>query len=574
MPSLIILVVGVLALPPFVLPVPPLPWKWPALFAMLYAFVWLLAVWQERLDVNIIYFWVYLQGLLLILRPAFPLERVKGFVPFSMLSAYAFVAFVVWRLFQGFELSPLNLLILTQGVLALSCYMLPVTGRTRGWALPLSMLYGLAFIGAMWFGIIEIRLTNFLILFLGVIALERFLFSGDDPLDLDISPVTALQTVVLVLLSLYILTVFVGWGMGEWRPSGLNLLIFSIGLFSIVEPLVIKPSRNSEAFKALLTFNLGTNYPYQAVKGRDLVTRAGGNPYSELLAGPGIVFTDADHAVIIYTGGRFNRVAPPGITFTRAFEMVRETVDLRPQIRSLPELAVKTKDGIDVNVEETFIAFRVNTKGQEPRLGAPFPYDRDAVRNLVHTQRVASETDEKQGWDELVRDVCEETMRDIISEKTLDELRGLTSRRGISAEMRLGVRRRIDEMRLGLELLAGSAGEFRPVDGAVIQQRIRHWQAHWESDIASLRAEAQAEEEKLIEGARADGQRELLSRIIEGLDPISGPVQAQDRRLLVTVVSLLEAIEQEGAADPALGMQGISQIQAVQNRLLRQNDTE
>ncbi len=577
MPSLMILIVGLLALPPFVLPVPPLPWKWTTVGALLYAFVWLVCVWTDWVEMDIMAFWVYLQGFLLIFRPAFPIGNIRGFIPLGLFAVYGLLALTIWRGFGGFDLSTRNLLVLTQGLLTLSCYVLPVIGQTASWALGLSVFYGLGYISVMALGRIEASLSNFFILFLGVAAIERFLVAERQDVDRQISSVTIwsvtysvtiLRATLWALFALYALIWFIGVITGDLDADGFGLLTFVIGSGAIFLPGSIRASDNWRAFKALITFNLGTNYPFQAVKGRKLVTRAAGNPFSQLLAGPGIILSDADHAIVIYRGGVFGRVAPPGVTFTDPFEFVNEIVDLRPQFRSTPPVTVTTKDGIEVSVV-TFTPVRVAADRRAPELGDSFPYDAEAIRKAVHAQLVAQGNDEKQGWDNLVRQACEQVMRDIVAEKTLDELCGLLPRIEIAAQMRNGVRQQIQQKDWGLELIAGGIGDFTPPD-EVIRQRIEHWKARWESKIVSLEAEAEAEERRMIERARAAAQKELLVRITQGLEPLATPGSAKRERLMVTVISLLEALEREGASDPALALQAVPQIRATQQWLMGQ----
>ncbi len=559
MPSVLIMTVGLLALPPFVLPVRPLPWKGPTFVALVYTLLWLVGMWNDWLAMDIVSFWVYMQGLLLILRPAFPLDTVKRSTPLLVFTAYAALVLAIWRVFYGFELNTLNLLILTQGVLVLSCYTLPVTGKTVSWSLTLSWLYGMAYIAFLALGRIEATATNFAILLLGVAAFERFLPAGQDEIDWRINSVTILRATAVVLLILYVLVWLSGLILQQLDPNMFNLLIFAVGVGAILVPAFVKPSKNWLVFKAVLTYNLGTNYPYQAVTGRELVTRVEGRPFAQSLAGPGIVLSDADHAVVIHSGGRFNRVAPPGVSFTRAFETVKEIVDLRPQLRSMPPVVAKTRDGIEVTVV-AFTPFRIATNGRELHLGGSFPYDPEGVRRAVNAQRIAQETDKKRNWDELIREAREQVMRDIIAKKMLDELCGYYPRVEVASEMRIGIRTRIQRMDCGLELIGGSVGNFRPPD-EVIQQRIEHWKAHWENAITYYEAKAEAEERKMVENARAEAQRSLFLNVTDGLDPLASLDPADANKLMA--LSLLEAIEREGVTDADLAHQIGPSVQAI-----------
>lgn len=597
-PSLIFLIAGLLALPPYVLPVPPLPWRRPAAFAALYALIWLVSLWAGWLNMDVIGLIALLSGLLMIFRPAFPIKSTQPLVARTLFMVYGFIVFLIWGLLRGFEINnSLNLLVLLQGVLALSCYILPVTGTGKRWAWELALLYGLFSPAVVSARLIDATLTNSLILVLGLFAILRFVLPDEEDLELqaenlESNPDSSLTVAFWrylqrrlpadddataaikrrislmqdMMVALIFLTYALAWAVGlaledltlTWR----NALVFITGVTAILLPVFVKPSKNWEAFKAILTYNLGTNYPYLAVPLRELVTRANGSPFRQFLAGPGVVLTNADHVVAVSSGDSFRRVAPPGISFTQWTEQVQEVVDLRPQIRVLAPVVAKTQDGIDVEVD-AFVAFRVAMNGQEPELGRSFPYDEIAIHKVVHAQRVDRRSRQKQGWDNLVRQACEKVVRDIVAEYQLDELSSLYDlardpRAEVAVRLRDGVRAQIKEW--GLELLGGGIGNITPPK-SVIDQRIEHWKAHWERKIEALEAEAEAEERRRIEIARAEAQMEMIIRITEGIEQL--PTLEPDRWNELIVLRLLDAIGQAGVGDLQLTPQvtpGLEQI--------------
>ncbi len=572
MPSLIIMIAGVCSLPRYVLPVLHHPWKWPVVAATLYTFLWLAGLLTDRLAVNLILYWVYLQGFLLLVRPAFPLTRVRGFVPLAIFVIYGCSALVAWRGFDEFELTTFNMLILVQGLLTLSVYGMPVQRRVNALALTgLAAVFGLGYGAVIILGKIGDPATNRLIMLLGLLAFVRFGFPTADSVKgprayLVTSLVKWFMMPVLMMLT-YSGVWFVGGALGELEPLALYFAIVFTGLTAILLPPFLSPARHWEAFKAIITYNLGTNYPYKAVKGRKLVTRAEGSPYSQVLAGPGIVLTDADHVIVVYRGGRFNRVSHPGLTFTFAFEEAMQAVDLRPQLRTTPGLAATTKDGIEVTVD-VFCCIQTSTNGQQPELGQPFPYDPVTVAKAVHAQQVGQETSEAEGWENLVGQVCERAVRDIIAGYSLDELRHFDSSRDprsdIEERMVRNVREQVREQDWGLELIFGAIGCISPPEDAVLQ-RIDDWKAHRESELKEVEAKARAEETRLIEAARTTAQVEIYQTIIKGLDLSKDLGSAQSRRLMA--FQLLEAIERLGASDPDLADQDTSAIRVIQRRL-------
>jgi regulator of protease activity HflC (stomatin/prohibitin superfamily) len=572
MPSLIIMIAGVCSLPRYVLPVVQHPWKWPVVAATLYTFLWLAGLLTDRLAVNLILYWVYLQGFLLLVRPAFPLTRVRGFVPLAIFVIYGCSALVAWRGFDEFELTTFNMLILTQGLLTLSVYGMPVQRRVNALALTgLAVVYGLGYGAVIILGEIGDPATNRLILLLGLLAFVRFGFPTADSVK---GPRAYLVTILVKWFMMPILMMltycgiwFVGGALGELEPLALYFAIVFTGLVAILIPPLLSPARHWEAFKAIITYNLGTNYPYKAVKGRKLVTRAEGSPYSQVLAGPGIVLTDADHAIVVYRGGRFNRVSSPGLIFTFAFEEAMQAVDLRPQLRTTSELTATTKDGIEVTVD-VFCCVQTATDGRKPELGRPFPYDPVAVARAVHAQRVGQDTHEIQGWDRLVSQACERAVRDIIAEYSLDELTNLDSprdpRTDIANRMIDDVRVQMQQQDWGLELVFGTIGSISPSQD-VIQKRVDDWKARRESELDTLEAEAAAVEIHWTEQARATAHVELFRTIIEGLD-LAAKLQPEDTRKLMAF-QLLEAIERLGTSDPDLADRDTSAIRVIRRRL-------
>ena len=404
LPSLIVLVAGLLALPPFVLPVNPLAWKWPSALAMLYTLFWLAGYWNGWLEMNAIGLLVCLQGLVLIFRPAFPIESVKGVVTTFLLIIYGVIALALWRFLDAFSLTSLNLLILVQGILVLSCYVLPVGGKSKRitW-LMLAFFFGFSYLSFVSRGEIESNLTNLAILLLGLAAFLRFLLPGKDETDpwaqrLDgyfkerpesrwtrsfqqyreqqprqdrstvvkqvVNQVISL-IVVLAILAIYLVVWIVGLAAEQIEISWLSVLVLATGWGAVVLPAFIRPSENWHTFKAIITYNLGRNYPYYAVAGDAdepcrLAKRADGNSFLKIMAGPGITWSNADHAFVVADGPGFSpeRVVHPGLSFIGMYQDVKEAVDLRYQLRARPAVPVKTRDGIDVNVV-TFTPFRL-----------------------------------------------------------------------------------------------------------------------------------------------------------------------------------------------------------------------
>jgi WD40 repeat protein len=361
MPSLLILVGGLLALPAFVLPVEPLPWTRPVSVGLVYTGAWLLSSWVGWLRLDAVQMLVYGQGLLLILRPAFPVENVKPKVASGLFAVYAIVVFLAWRLLDAFYLGDaLDLMVLVQSILVLSVYVLPLSKANRERVWMLGFAFGVIYVITLVQGAIPFTLTNLLIPVLGFMAFFRFALPDRE--DAEGSMAYLGPAMVMVV---YLLVWFTGLIEGGLDLSWFNLVAVGTGSAAILLPLYLHPSGNWKALKALVTYSLGRNYPYYAlVGGADevgrLVKRADGNRHASVLAGPGITLSNVDHVFVLWdgTGSVPERVVPPGLSFTNLSEDVQEAVDLRPQLRVDAPVEAKTRDGINIEVP-VFAPFRL-----------------------------------------------------------------------------------------------------------------------------------------------------------------------------------------------------------------------
>jgi regulator of protease activity HflC (stomatin/prohibitin superfamily) len=293
-----------------------------------------------------------------------------------------------------------------------------------------------------------------------------------------------------------------------------SLIIFWGGLFAISRFLLplTDNSQWGKAFRSLVTFALGTNYPYYVLEDRELTPRVSGNPYGQFFAGPGIVVTDPAHAPIIWSGLEFKRIGKPGLTFAGRFETIFQTVDLRPQLRSFHIEAI-TKDGIRIRVL-TFIPFKLHAKGKEPTLGESFPLDEGSVYRAVQRQPV--EQEKIRSWDELVPIVATRLMRKIIGQYKFDELCEpfdlvKDPRLAIKEELLKQVRSEFRDS--GIEIIGGGISNLEPVDSSIIDERTEAWRAEWQRKILITLGEGQANAIWELERAHVQAQADLIAAI-------------------------------------------------------------
>jgi regulator of protease activity HflC (stomatin/prohibitin superfamily) len=348
------------------------------------------------------------------------------------------------------------------------------------------------------------------------------------------------------------------YGHDDWVPLFTialpSIILFWGGLFflsgSILPPQEGIRDWRQKAFRSLVTFALGTNYPYYVIedwKKEPLEPRVEGNINRKFLAGPGIVITSCDHSVTISNGLRFMGVRTPGLTFTSTYDRVYAVVDLRPQLRSFLVKA-ETKDGVPVTVF-TFTPFRISVGEHQPRLGASYPFDEDAVFRAVHDQPIehkwrrdddgqAIEKQDKVPWDELVPIMAPPLLKDIIVEYTCD---GLCAPGDPRTEIKQKFKERIaKEMEpCGIQILGGGISNIVPADEGVIKQRIESWKADWKRKIEIELGKGEAEVAQQLESARAQAQLDVVVNL-------AGVLTRTDEAMSEKVIALrlIEAIEE------------------------------
>jgi hypothetical protein len=362
---------------------------------------------------------------------------------------------------------------------------------------------------------------------------------------------------------------------GYWIGGGVGLLaiplpaiiLFWITLYvfsGFVLPLDDSTPRHL-AFRSLLTFALGTNFPYHVMNDRTLEERAKGSPYKAFFGGPGIVITGCDHVAVITDGTRVQVPKKPGLAFTHRFEVIQRTIDLRPQLRSF-HVEARTLDGIPIRVL-AFVPFRIHWGGQKPALGSSFPFQRRAILQAVTSEIVEQQQDRKHDWDELVEIHANRILRDIVCEYRFDDLclamgphapgagdmatRYADDERPFPHSPALDPRYRIrDEMvaRLktelrpcGVEVIGGGISNLLPKDDKLIKQRIANWRAKWQNRIKRVEADRDARRVAVIEPSRVGINQTLMLTLAKMLsESVAQEEDISDELIAATFIASLE----------------------------------
>jgi hypothetical protein len=335
-----------------------------------------------------------------------------------------------------------------------------------------------------------------------------------------------------------------------------------IGLFSITLPAVaifwlalyilahyILPLDEDQsvwtALRCLLTFSLGTNYPYYTIEDRQRIERVPGNQFAQFFAGPGIFLTSPDYAVAVSDGRMFKGVRGPGVVFTNIFEST-EPVELRPQQRSY-KVEASTRDGIPLRFT-VFGPFQLDAGDQRPGLGKPFPFRASSIFKalLARPIDISRGTDhsgvveerKRRGWDDLYEMIGTHVMQDIVAQYKFDELCApfdpeKDPRNEIAAKYLEEMRKELPKY--GIKIPGGGVSNLLPADqDEVIQQRIQDWQARWQHKMLERRGKAEAKAVRFEGQIRAQIQAEMIQYISEAI----AEVATEDEEVIIHTVAL------------------------------------
>jgi len=310
----------------------------------------------------------------------------------------------------------------------------------------------------------------------------------------------------------------------------------------------------SRAFRCLVTFSAGTNYPYYVLEDREKVERVPGNQFKRSFSGPGIFLTGPDHVVAVSDGLKFKDVRGPGVVFTYWLESIQEPMDLRPQQRAYTVEAT-TRDGIRVRFT-TFGPFQLDAGEQQPEPGKPFPFRASSVFKAFHAQPMDIKRDRREGevveerkrrrWDELYEMIGTHVMQDIIAQYEFNELcepfdPEKDPRVEIARKYRKRIRRELS--RHGIKIPGGSVSNLLPADRDVVfKQRIRNWQVRWRRKMLERLGVAEAEAERLVGQTRAQVQADMIQNISEAI----AEVTTDDEEVIINTVALrfIESLNQ------------------------------
>ncbi|HNT76223.1 MAG TPA: SPFH domain-containing protein [Anaerolineae bacterium] len=383
---------------------------------------------------------------------------------------------------------------------------------------------------------------------------SKFVLESDNPLPL------------IVLWFEYTLSCWLGYMLAG--RAGLLLitlpsqLLLGGGLYvlaGIILPL--ERGQHGQALRSLITYNLGTNFPYYVIEDwrtRETLgekkpgARVPGKVSRDYFAGPGIILNNSDHAAVTATKETFE-VHPPGLTFTAEHENLYTDVDLRVQNRGAMVKA-ETKDGIPVTLFAAMPHRVAVGDAPPPALGRSYPFDPNAILTATRQNIIVEHDYKKEGgkaientweipWYELVLLKGPAILKNIIAQYTCDELHETgpdpeqprDPRGEIAAEFKKQVE--VAVAPLGIELVGAGIGNIEaPQD--IVAQRFKNWEARWESRLADEINQAEAENIRQLEKAQSEAKQEVvkeLGKVLQHAD--SGAMR--NHALLLELISAM-----------------------------------
>jgi regulator of protease activity HflC (stomatin/prohibitin superfamily) len=295
--------------------------------------------------------------------------------------------------------------------------------------------------------------------------------------------------------------------------------------------------------------------------------------------GEGVIDVDSTSVVALATEMTpLSRIGGPGLVFTHGYEKIAAVIDLRRQLRT-GEFEYTTRDGIPVRVRIS-VRFQVDQtqflKVQElaSKLKYPPPlvWSQHAVRRILSLQ-IVGQSGDMVNWSDIPLDMADGVLRSIVAEYTFD---GLSEPQEPTLNPRADIRRRLEQTvrshltPLGIHLSSLNIGIFFPTDydpkagrpGEITQQRIRSWQAEWQSRMIRLYAEAHAESDRKLHLARANAQMELIKRVTQALEQDSPAPTDNPDQIALRFLETLRRIAAE--------TQGSERLSPEDRRLLRE----
>jgi hypothetical protein len=368
--------------------------------------------------------------------------------------------------------------------------------------------------------------------------------------------------VISVLIIL--LTFSLGWLYDQWIgiifiSTPMTLIYYHViyKVAQIIYPTHTPEDKKEEQQKTrtFITYLLGIQYPVWIAKSKT------SREYEKVIDGDatidqgglGLIYTWSHQVVGISKGIEFNRVDGPSVIFTKQFEWPVALVDLRTQLRVI-QVNTITKDGMEIPAI-VFTAFAIDKEiwpktnwskafysklkfivGKDYEIDHPrgsHPYSSGRVRAAlsisgINTSKKGGNEKSEIYWDEWVIMQVEHVTRQVVSERSLDELwrprndeLGKSALDEMAGDLKSLLSPRLAEAGVQLftvRIVNYKLEEEEGKENLITQQNIKTWSSYWEQRVTEAQADIEFIYREEIDRAHAYSKSILLSAIADSID--------------------------------------------------------
>jgi hypothetical protein len=342
-----------------------------------------------------------------------------------------------------------------------------------------------------------------------------------------------------------------------------------------------EPGQRADAIKSVLTFALGTNYPYHVIEDRNEIIASRPDNDDHVLrriGGPGGILVYNDSAVVLERAGKLTRVVRgPAFAFLERFEKVYDVVDLRPQNWVYPVSAL-TREGIPITCGAD-VTFQIDDGGQPSSTKTVYPALEGAVLKAATCKwvREADRFEDELDWaGRVVISNTEGTLRTLLARTRLDELVPVPFRRRQSTAKRMEIQQQLEAtLRASVPALGAKStrvylGDIETGE-EVSQQWEDIWRAEWRRWATRQIALGKARRIQVLEEARIQAHVKLLERVAAAFKNLAkGGVPLSSSALALRFIEALQRTDELTAWEKIyLPSQSWETLERVREAILR-----
>jgi regulator of protease activity HflC (stomatin/prohibitin superfamily) len=453
-------------------------------------------------------------------------------------------------------------------------------------------------VGWWWVGTVFLLLTFLAACFAFPAKLYSILFSA-----------YAIFAIAWVLSGLFSRVIIAPWESGDaWRQAMIAIASVVVSLVSTVvfwllnlaicAKYMLKVSNGfhvsfGEAFKYLAAVTFGVTQPFMKVEDGKLAFE---NPRGMLstFGGPGLLIVSPGNAAVLEWGGKISRIVGPGMHSLRRFEQfwkpveTKGIVDLRPQFSGGTAENVRTKDGVELDIEiGTFFQlepthvtdakpgsrFAGGDATTEVIGGTEFPVYKAIIEKSLYKIPVGGW---KTGW---FPDDVMHRLRDVVATYTLDQIFSFDKYgETLTADQR--VIKEIEDKIVEMFTPSAASGGvwFKGVDirkiamppdveeqvrakwKARFERELRIARAETERDVLVLESEGRAQALERLEGVKLDA-RSRMAHMMSGL--VDALTKIEKEPIALSFISIMHELTNRVGQDETVATRYIEAMQAV-----------